>query len=159
MDERVQNFEWLSVAEVAAILEQSACSCNALRDRFLLSLMYESGARVAEILSLKESDISADVCIFGKGSKPRFTPLSEEIWSQYCRYREQYHSDLKFEELLFYSVRNNTRYRISRGNVARILNECEGLVRETMPHLHCHLFSRTCAMHMLEVGVPMPTIS
>ena len=57
-DERVQKFEWLSVEDVAAILEKTSCSRNPVRDRFMLSLMYESGARVAEILSLKVSDIS-----------------------------------------------------------------------------------------------------
>ncbi len=84
-DDRVRNFEWLSVEDVSAILNKAACSRNPVRDRFLLSLMYESGARVAEVLALKVGDVSpskgggADVRIFGKGSKPRITPLSEEI--------------------------------------------------------------------------------
>ena len=54
------------------------------------------------------------------------------------------------------------RYRMSSDNVARILSECERLTRETrpeLPHLHCHLFRRTRAMHLLEADVPMPTIS
>ena len=28
-----------------------------------------------------------------------------------------------------------------------------------MPHLHCHLLRQTCAMHLLEACVPVPTIS
>ena len=51
---------------------------------------------------------------------------------------------------------------MSPDNVARILSECERLVRETrpeLPHLHCHVLRRTRAMHLLETDVPMPTIS
>ncbi len=167
-DERVQKFEWLSVEDVRSVLEKTSCSRNPVRDRFMLSLMYESGARVAEVLSLKVGDINqakgggADVRIFGKGSKPRITPLSEEIWRQYCQYRASYHSDSGPDEPLFYTVRSNMRYRMSSDNVARILSECEMLTRETrpeLPHLHCHLFRRTRAMHLLEADVPMPTIS
>ena len=80
-DERVQKFEWLSVEDVRAVLEKTSCSRNPVRDRFMLSLMYESGARVAEVLSLKVGDISpakgggADVRIFGKAPN-RASPLS-----------------------------------------------------------------------------------
>ncbi|MBQ7607317.1 MAG: tyrosine-type recombinase/integrase [Desulfovibrionaceae bacterium] len=47
-------------------------------------------------------------------------------------------------------------------NVNRILGKCRRLVWESrpeLPHQHCHLFCRTRAMHLLEAGVPMPTIS
>ena len=66
----------------------------------------------------------------------------------------------KPEEPLFYTVRNNVRYRMSPDNIARILSDCERRTRKEradLPHLHCHLFRRTRAMHLLEADVPMPT--
>ena len=56
-----------------------------VRDRFLLSLFYESGAHINEILSLHHSDLKptndgeVDIHFFGKGNKYRITPLLKEM--------------------------------------------------------------------------------
>lgn len=50
------------------------------RDRAMLELMYSSGLRVSEIISLKISQIDFEQCIirlFGKGSKERIVPFGE----------------------------------------------------------------------------------
>ena len=51
---------------------------------------------------------------------------------------------------------------MSSDNVSRILAGCEAEVRKSNPELvqlHSHLFRRTRAMHLYQVGVPLPTIS
>lgn len=167
-DDRVIDFTWLSANDVCLILKSTDSNREAIRDRFLLSLLYESGARINEVLSLKHLDIKptsnreADVHFYGKGKKHRITPLSKEIWDQYERYCQKYHHDKSPENLIFYSFRNGRQNKMSRDNVSRILEDCEEKVRKSNPdliHLHSHLFRRTRAMHLYQAGVPLPTIS
>lgn len=54
---------------------------NGLRDRVILELLYATGMRVSEVITLKVSQInlqSGFVIVFGKGSKERIVPLGEE---------------------------------------------------------------------------------
>lgn len=167
-DDRVINFTWLSTNDMCLILKSTESNREAIRDRFLLSLLYESGARINEVLSLKLLDIKAtsggetDVHFYGKGKKHRITPLSKEIWSQFGSYCDKYHTDKNQESLVFYSFRNGRRNKMSSDNVSRILEGCEAEVRKSNPeliHLHSHLFRRSRAMHLFQAGVPLPTIS
>ena len=126
-DDRVIDFTWLSINDVCLILKSTESNRDAIRDRFLLSLLYESGARVNEVLSLKLLDIKttsndeADVHFYGKGKKHRITPLSKEIWCQFDRYCEKYHPSRNQEDMVFYSFRNGRRNKMSSDNVSRIL--------------------------------------
>ncbi|MBD5458254.1 MAG: tyrosine-type recombinase/integrase, partial [Lachnospiraceae bacterium] len=167
-DDRVIDFAWLQVEDVACILKSVEDNRDAVREHFLLSLLYESGARINEVLSLKLLDIKpasngeADVHFYGKGNKHRITPLSKEIWNQYGSYCEKYHLEQKPDDLMFYSFRNRQRNKMSSDNISRLLSDCESKVRKVRPeliHLHSHLFRRTRAMHLYQAGVPLPTIS
>ena len=167
-DDRVIDFTWLSINDVYLVLKSTDSNREAIRDRFLLSLLYESGARINEVLSLKLLDIKptshreADVHFYGKGKKHRITPLSKEIGRQYECYCQKYHPDKRQESLVFYTFRNGRQNKMSHDNVSRILEGCEDEVRKSNPdliHLHSHLFRRTRAMHLYWAGVPLPTIS
>lgn len=168
-DDRIVEFTWLQTEDIARILKSVENNRDAIRDRFLLSLLYESGARINEVLSLRMSDIKpasngeADVHFYGKGNKHRITPLSREIWTQYRRYCEKYHPEPQNpDELIFYSWRNGRRNKMSDDNVSRILSDCESNVRKDRPgliHLHSHLFRRSRAMHLYQAGVSLPMIS
>lgn len=167
-DLRVIEFTWLSIEDVKNVLEQVTSGRDAIRDRFLLSLLYESGARVNEVLSLQLKDIKptkeseADVHFYGKGNKHRITPLSVEIWKQFIKYKEKYHPESVPDDLVFFTCRNGRKNKMSRDNVSRILNDCEDKLHRNKPdfiHLHSHLFRRSRAMHLYQAGVPLPTIS
>lgn len=168
-DDRIIDFTWLEVDDVACILKSVDGNRDAIRDHFMLSLLYESGARINEVLSLRLLDLKpasngeADVYFYGKGNKHRITPpLSKEIWSQYGSYCEKYHLEQNPDDLMFYSFRNGQRHKMSSDNVSRILSDCESKVRKDRPeliYLHSHLFRRTRAMHLYQAGVPLPTIS
>lgn len=167
-DERIEDFTWLSVRDVSDILDSTYGPRDQVRNHFLLSILYESGARIDEVLSLKLQDFKptkegeADVHFWGKGKRHRITPLSKEIYVQYTVYCQKYHPEGKMGDLLFYSCRNGEKNKMSRDNVSRILNDCEKIVKESNPaliHLHAHLFRRSRAMHLYQAGVPLPTIS
>jgi integrase/recombinase XerD len=72
---------FLTETEIEVFLKQPAIETETgLRDRALLELMYASGLRVSEAVSLKMSDVDLDSGIltcFGKGSKQRKVPLGK----------------------------------------------------------------------------------
>jgi integrase/recombinase XerD len=72
---------FLTETEVELFLKQPDIETETgLRDRALLELMYASGLRVSEVVSIKMSDIDLDAGIltaFGKGSKQRKVPLGK----------------------------------------------------------------------------------
>jgi site-specific recombinase XerD len=168
VDERHVDFTWLSTEDLKTVLKKVSANRDSLRDRFLLSVLYESGARINEVLSLKLKDLrpagkgEVDIHFFGKGNKHRITPLSAEIWRQYGNYCKKYHQGEDPESLLFYTFRNGRRFKMSSDNVSRILTCCENLARKEQPgllHLHSPLFRRSRAMHLYQAGVPLTTVS
>ena len=170
-DERVKDFIWLTIEDVKLVLKQPDINKKTgIRDRFFISLMYESGCRNDEILHLKLKNIvinkegEPDVHIFGKGSKHRCTPLSKDIVPYFNEYCKLYHLDSanSSDELLFYTVRNGIKSQMSQDNVQRFMRTYEKKAREInadLPHLHPHLWRRTRAMHLYLAGVPLPLIS
>lgn len=77
IDDRDEDFTWLSTEDVKAVIEEVKRNRESIRDRFLISILYESGARINEVLSLKLKDLKpagkgeADIHFFGKGNKHR----------------------------------------------------------------------------------------
>ena len=168
IDERVIEFTWLSVNEVNSILNASSNAKNGMRDHFLLSLLYETGARIDELLSLTIGDFrpadtgAGEVHFFGKGAKPRDTPVSSEIFNQLEIYLNKYHPVRNKDNLVFYTHYDGKNKKMSQDNVSRILGNIEKEVKKTFAqllHLHPHLFRRTRAMHLYESGVSLPIIS
>lgn len=166
-DTRTPDFDWLTREEVKLILDAVSETRNSVRDRLFLSLLYESGCRIDEILSLKVGDLiptsygEVNVHFFGKGKKHRITPLSALLWTRAQVYLDQYHPGRTPDNLLFYVKRKGRAEKMSTDNAQRILTYCEKRVREQvpdLPHLHPHLFRRTRAMHLLEEGLPLLTI-
>lgn len=166
-DTRKPDFDWLTREEVKLILDSVSETRNSVRDRFFLSLLYESGCRIDEILSLKVGDLvptpngEVNVHFFGKGKKHRITPLSALLWTQAQVYLDQYHPGRASDNLLFYVKQKGRIEKMSADNAQRLLTYCEKRVREQvpdLPHLHPHLFRRTRAMHLLEEGLPLLTI-
>lgn len=82
--------KFLSLEEVEVLLQQPDLTSDiGLRDRAMLEVLYASGLRVSELLSLKLSDVDWDtgllIC-FGKGSKQRKVPLGRSAMEFLRRY-------------------------------------------------------------------------
>lgn len=64
----------------------------AIRDRLVLEILFGTGMRLAELLSVRETDIdsySKTVKVLGKRSKERIIPLNETLCQVICRYLEE----------------------------------------------------------------------
>ena len=170
-DTEEDEFIWLSLEETKAVLDSFDTTKRfGCRDHFLVALMYEAGCRCEEVVTLRHGDLrtngdgTADLHIFGKGSKHRVVPISREIVDYYCRYCKIFPPDTKQElgGLIFPITRKGTQLPMSEDNVQRILEKTEKKTKEKLPdlpHLHAHLFRRTRAMHLLTHGMSLPLVS
>jgi integrase/recombinase XerD len=158
--------EVLSQAEIAAILEQPSPSPKDkkqlwLRDRALLEVMYATGMRVSEVITLKQSDIFWDeeiVRVFGKGSKERIVPIGKPALRWLDRYRKEARPLVrargKSQDVVFLSARGAPMTRMSVWNIVRTCATKAGITREVHPHTFRHSF----ATHLLEGGADLRAV-
>lgn len=108
------NVEYMSEKAVTALLEAPDIKTKAgIRDQFFMILMYDTGARIQEILNLRGCDIkrgnTPTAILHGKGNKTRVVPLMVITISHFENYLSFFHpGESEFStEYLFYSVRRN----------------------------------------------------
>lgn len=159
--------EYMSKDAVASIIEcAGTASPKGFRDRFFLTLMYDTAARNGEMLKLKLSDINTDnatIYLFGKGSKPRLVPVSRETLQMFDRYRGLFHNESKNESPLFYTKHRDGKTPMSDDNVARFLKGYAAKARKQNDHVpvnvHPHMFRHSRAMHLYQGGMPLAVLS
>lgn len=168
---RVPKVEKTVIPEdaLAAILQQPPNSRMGLRDRVMMVLIYDSGARLAEILSLNISDVSINgdnpyIRVNGKGSKQRIIPISQKTAAHLAQYISVFHTEgHPATALLFFTVIKNTAGMMSEGNVERFVKEYARKARFSCPsvpdNVHPHMFRRTRATQLYQSGVSLPLVS
>jgi integrase/recombinase XerD len=147
--------------EVAAVL--AACdhtTWSNRRDRVLFTLMYNTGARVSEIIQLRVGDADGQVVrLHGKGRKERQVPL----WPETRRLIQQWirtHQLRPDQPLFAYRqgmplTRVGVQFRLARA-VRVAARDCPSLAtRRISPHT----FRHATALHLLQAGVALEVIS
>ena len=154
--------KYLSTEEVDALLAApDASTPRGLRDRAMLELLYATGLRVSELVSLTPADVNlGDGCLttLGKGRKARMVPMGQEA----ARWLERYLRDGRTALLggrgsprLFVNARGGTTLtRIGFWKVIRGYATGLGLARRVSPHVLRHSF----ATHLLERGADLRAI-
>jgi integrase/recombinase XerD len=142
---------------------------NGFRDRFFMILLYDTGARVQEILDLKLRDFfleSITPCVYltGKGDKTRAVPLLDKTILHLNEYLKRFHSKetRDNEQYLFYTVIKGKKGQMSTENVSSFIRRygesARKVLPEVPPNLHAHLFRHSRAMHLYQMGIPLPYI-
>jgi integrase/recombinase XerD len=154
---------------ITAILKQPPNTKMGLRDRTIMTLLYDSAARLAEVLGLSVSDVSIDgdnpyIRVNGKGSKSRIVPISPQTAAHIAHYISVYHGNGHSDtHLLFYTVIKNEIGMISAANVERFIRQYTRKARSACPSIpdrvHPHMFRRTRATHLYQNGVSLPLVS
>jgi site-specific recombinase XerD len=138
------------------------CGPYALRDRALLLLLYNTGARVQEVAELRRRHLELDhrrVHLHGKGDKWRVCPLWQESVSLLGQLLGE-PPQTPPEQPLFISQRGQalTRfgiYKIVRRHTATLVKRgSDGEPKVISPHVLRH----TAAVHLLEAGVEVNVI-
>jgi site-specific recombinase XerD len=141
---------------------------NEHRDLFFMILLYDTGARNSEILSLMPEDIITDtkspyIIIRGKGKKIRIVPIMKETVQHYKSYMKRFHKERGTDISLFYTVIHAVKQYMSDDNVARFIRkyatmakkECDAVPDNVTPHM----FRHSRALSLYRKGVPLPLIS
>ena len=155
---------YLTREEMVAVLGKPGESWSSQRDHLLLAMLYNTGARVSEIIGVRVVDVVLDgaacVHLHGKGRKLRSVPL----WA--CTVAEirawlRLNPMLRGEAAL---LPNRDGRAMSRSNVAQRLNLAVARAAVQEPGLlkkrvSPHVLRHTTAMHLLQSGVPFNVIA
>lgn len=154
---------------MAAILQQPSNTKMGLRDRTIMIMLYDSGARLAEVLGLKVSDVAIAgdnpyIRVNGKGSKQRIVPILVKTAVHLAQYISVYHTnECPDTDLLFFTVIKNVIGMMSEGNVERFVKEyarkAQSSCSSVPDHVHPHMFRRTRATQLYQNGVSLPLVS
>lgn len=131
-----------------------------LRDRTMLEVLYASGLRVSELVTLKVPQISRDmgvVRVLGKGSKERLVPLGEEALAWLERYLREARPALlngKASDALFVTARAAAMTRQSFWHLLKRYALNAGLGKPISPHTLRHAF----ATHLLNHGADLRVV-
>jgi integrase/recombinase XerD len=151
----------LTVAEVAWLLEQpDVLTPLGLRDRGMLELMYGSGLRVTELLTLKVDDVNLYegylICL-GKGSKERIVPMNAPSVDWTRRYVRDARGRMYRPgagAVLFLNYRGRSMTRQGFFKILRQYARRAGIETALSPHSLRHSF----ATHLLENGADLRSV-
>lgn len=153
--------KFLSLEEVDRLLAQpDTATPRGLRDKALIELLYATGLRVTELVSLKTSNLRLDegylTCV-GKGNKERIVPIGQEAATWVRRYLAQGRAALLHRPSTWLFVNARDGGPLSRVGFWKVLKEYglkAGISRELSPHALRHSF----ATHLLERGADLRAI-
>ena len=152
----------ISISQVRSLLDQPAKlnTPEAKRDTAMLQLLYASGMRISELVSLNLADVNTGegfVRCFGKGHKERLVPIHEQAARTVQEYIDETRPRVvhhKEETALFLNPRGD---RLTRQGFWQKLKEyakSAGLDAQTSPHTLRHSF----ATHMLSGGADLRAV-
>jgi site-specific recombinase XerD len=161
-----REVQHLDLSEVQAILRGiDRARRNGHRDAVLLSFMFNTGARVSEVVGLQACDLSlgasASVRLRGKGRKERTCPLWPETGRALRAHLEHCQIGLHEPRSVFLNHRGQP---LTRFGVRLILQKHIRKVATSLPslkrkRLHPHSIRHSTAVHLLRAGVDLSTIA
>lgn len=151
----------LTVSEVERLLAQPDSSQPAgLRDRAMLELLYATGIRVSELVSLNIEDVNLEtgyIRCTGKGSKERIVPLGSLAIQWVQEYLQSGRPKLvkdRDEKALFVNHHGNRLTRQGFWKIVKKYAEDARIDKEITPHTLRHSF----ATHLLENGADLRSV-
>ncbi len=153
--------EYLTPEAIKLLLEQpDKHTPKGRRDLTLISVLYDSGARVQEVCDIKVGDVTLQVpavlTLIGKGNKTRRIPIMKNTVALLQNYLLENKLDKPWrnEEPLF---TNNQHHKLTKKGVAYIISKYVTSARKTStlvpPKVKPHMLRHSKAMHLLQAGV------
>ena len=153
--------KFLSVDEVDRLIAQPDVSTpRGLRDRALIELLYATGMRVSELVSVRPPDVNLRagyLTCTGKGDKQRIVPIGKEatVWvERYLRDGRPGLAGKRASPWLFVNARGGRLSRVGFWKVLKAYGLKAGMPRGLSPHVLRHSF----ATHLLERGADLRAI-
>ena len=131
-----------------------------LRDKAMLELLYSSGLRISELISVEMNQIGFQqgvMRVIGKGNKERLVPIGEEALQaieQYVRYGRAELAREIVSDWLFLSTRGQKMTRQTFWHRIKLYAKTAGIRKHLSPHTLRHAF----ATHLLNHGADLRTL-
>ena len=158
---RKTTVEHLTPEALKLLLEQpDKHTAKGRRDLTLMSVLYDTGSRVQELIDIKVCDVilasPSVVVLNGKGNKIRRVPITKNTVSLLHSYMTENNLDKQWKNQnpLF---SNNQHHKLTREGVAYILAKYVESARKSStivpPKVKPHVIRHSKAMHLLQAGV------
>ncbi|MEI6949751.1 site-specific integrase [Paraflavisolibacter sp. H34] len=157
-----QSISYLTIEGMKLLLAQpDTTTSKGRRDLTLLALMYDSGARVQEIIDLTPSMLRLDnpptIKIIGKGNKTRLVPMLDAQTDHLKNYLKEHRLNEPYANMypLFF---NSRKGKLTRAGINHIVQKYCKAARDVnkilIPEkITCHSLRHSKAMHLLQAGV------
>jgi integrase/recombinase XerD len=156
----------LTLSEIDAILQQPAPTTRSgpplwIRDRAILEVLYATGIRVSELITLRRTGVNAGtgvIRVFGKGAKERLVPIGASALRWIDRYvtecRPRIVRRAGMQETLFLNARGRPLTRMAIWKMVQMYAAKAGITKDVHPHTFRHSF----ATHLLEGGADLRSV-
>ena len=132
------------------------------RDMVLLAVLYDSAARVQEIIDLKAKDLRLDkpavMALHGKGNKTRHVPVTEKTQMLLKSYMQQNRKNTGASDGEQYVFVNQKKQQLTRWGISYIINKYVDMARQDTSFdvrfaVTPHVFRHSKSVHLLQSGV------
>lgn len=151
----------LTEAEVDALINApNMDDMLGLRDRAMIDVLYATGLRVTELVSLKVSELSLQMGVLrvmGKGSKERLVPIGESALdsvTQYLKVSRPLILEARLSDAMFVTQRGGAMTRQSFWYIIQRYALQAGIKKHISPHVLRHAF----ATHLLNHGADLRVV-
>ncbi|MBR6637163.1 MAG: tyrosine recombinase XerD, partial [Phascolarctobacterium sp.] len=153
----------LSVEEIEQLLDEpNLGTLEGYRDRTMIEVLYATGMRVSELVSVPVSSVNLQMqylIAYGKGNKERIIPLGSIAVKFLQKYLEEVRPQLIKEEnskvnTLFVNKWGNPMSRMSFYTLIKAYGRSAGISKDITPHVLRHSF----ATHLLDNGTDLRVV-
>lgn len=152
--------EYLTIEEMEILLDTPDNSPAGMRDSTLMEVLYASGIRVSELISIKRADVNTEmgfIRVSGKGSKERIVPITDFV----AQKLDHYMADVRPQILktddnddLFITNRGRGFTRQGLWKTIKKYETLSGISKNITPHTFRHSF----ATHLIENGADLRAV-
>lgn len=152
--------EYLTIEEMEILLNTPDASPAGLRDNTLMEVLYASGIRVSELISIKRADINTEmgfIRVSGKGSKERIVPITDFVAKKLDHYVAEvrpYLLKTDDNDDLFITNRGRGFTRQGLWKTIKKYELLSGIRKNITPHTFRHSF----ATHLIENGADLRAV-
>jgi site-specific recombinase XerD len=168
--DRFAHIDYMSEKAVQAILQcPNPRTKLGLRDQFAMILLYDTGARIQELLDIRLCDLklgsTPEATLHGKGNKTRRVPLMANTVQHLKNYMQVYHKGEHWEseQLLFYTEHKGERTPVCADTMRKRIQKYAGAARqmctEVPERVNPHLWRHSRAMHLYQHGMDLSLVS
>ncbi len=156
-----------NVDSLAALLNKPDNTRTGLRDKVIMSALYDSGMRVQELskMLLRDVDMNAEqyrLLIHGKGHKERILYLDEKTSALIKQYVGAFHPDRKLDTPFIYTTTHGEIHAMTVRNIEKRIKKYADLTRldhELPDSVSPHTFRRTRGTNMYRDGVDISIVA